>query len=1403
MKYREYFKIDPEYFPQATEELINKGKVDWKKYYPHETFVKLVNNTISVLTRQQKLSLWVEGAYGTGKSHAVLTLQKLLEESEEETKAYFEKYNSFLSNDLYSKLQGIKSQGKIVIARRYGSSSVNGDNDLIFCIQESLIAALRKNNIADIGSGVMRESITEWLSNDSNKVFFNSVISKEEYKSLFNGEDAESIKNKLETYSEVSLLQLMKKIHKISDELPRTVFKIDMDKLIVWIKDIIKNNNIKAIFFVWDEFTNYFENNLKHLTEFQKLLEISLSNPFYMCIVTHKSDGLFSDTDNDRKRILDRFVKPTCKIELPENMAFRLMAQAMEKNQDPDILKTWKMYAEDLNGRMNDCRNRVKESAKITEQELMNILPIHPYSALILKHISAAFDSNQRSMFEFIKDDKGNEIKGFQWFIDNFGPEDEDPLLTIDMLWEFFYEKGKDYIAQNIRTILDTYNRQNLKLLSEEEKKVLKTVLLMQSISQRMGDSVDIFIPNDANINYAYEGTELEGGMAGNLANKLCKDEILYKKPMGAGKFQYSAMINIGDSASIEKLKEEIKNQKKTRDFINEGEMSDILNLNGALSLRYAVDVVSTEDFTRKINELRNKESKFSNKILTLITFSKNEEEAASLTKQISYAIKSNTYDIIFIDTSITLLGNDALEQYVENTANSRYYRGKDNALANQYEVMAKEILKKWKDKILRNEFLIYSNNIKEGLRLSTIEELYSELRIINKRIYPDGIEQFNVIDNMFSLNSLKSGAECGITEKTSGTFRSANINTKLETALEGAWEIKEYWNNPDSSFKNPFIKKIKIYIDNLIKDGFEKDGQISISKIYDSLTEAPYGFIPCNLTAFVLGFLLKEYSNDTYRWNDGQTSDTMSVTKMKEMIDEIIKLQITPNLKYRDKYIVALTKEEKMFSEVTSQVFNIPINFCVSIQQTRDRIRVEMKKLQFPFWSLKYVTKEIDLSTDIDLINRIVDEFSGIANTNNISGRRTESDIALSIGKICIENDLVLKDLLLLVNKENCRTGMLNYAKNYNDSQLYKIALEIGVENNFLSDLKEKLDADAANWVWNIETTNQRIDDLILEYEIIKESNKLTSKSKTFYEMLQSWCDKISVLKISYESVKNSCDDIKPLLEILLNIKKMGTIHESQKQNFLNLLRLKQNELKNFFANQFDIFKNICNFELFGLSEVEKNEVFQSISTGMFTKEKAEFNKIVSFTVNEYKNSQENRKLKEFWKNKTGTSSPIEWSAKNRTPILCMVPLEEINKAKIAFNTVNRAKPEKNDVQNAMSYFEKTSLFQELNNQDRQNEMFEKHIVKNYSTMLKDINEVRDFLTERLGAEVYDWHGSLEVENLLRQLAEKKYEMEGNIKALQIIEEMDEITVKSYLKKMIKENITVGMEIIKSKVGR
>lgn len=92
MSYREYFNIDPEYFPQVDKKLIEEKPDLWKKFWPHPTFVQLLKAMVDVLERKQKLSMWVDGAYGTGKSHAVFTLKKLIEASDEETTAYFEKY---------------------------------------------------------------------------------------------------------------------------------------------------------------------------------------------------------------------------------------------------------------------------------------------------------------------------------------------------------------------------------------------------------------------------------------------------------------------------------------------------------------------------------------------------------------------------------------------------------------------------------------------------------------------------------------------------------------------------------------------------------------------------------------------------------------------------------------------------------------------------------------------------------------------------------------------------------------------------------------------------------------------------------------------------------------------------------------------------------------------------------------------------------------------------------------------------------------------------------------------------------------------------------------------------------------------------------------------------------------
>lgn len=83
---------------------------------------------------------------------------------------------------------------------------------------------------------------------------------------------------------------------------------------------------------------------------------------------------------------------------------------------------------------------------------------------------------------------------------------------------------------------------------------------------------------------------------------------------------------------------------------------------------------------------------------------------------------------------------------------------------------------------------------------------------------------------------------------------------------------------------------------------------------------------------------------------------------------------------------------------------------------------------------------------------------------------------------------------------------------------------------------------------------------------------------------------------------------------------------------------------------------------------------------------------------------------------------------------------------------------------------------------------------------MLEDLDEVRSHLENVMVEDVYDWFGLPEVDKKMREMAEYKYNQSGCNKALEKIDDMDVADVKQYLKKLIRDNMIVGMEIIKGK---
>ena len=255
----------------------------------------------------------------------------------------------------------------------------------------------------------------------------------------------------------------------------------------------------------------------------------------------------FHEKDTDAKKIKDRFLP--CEIAMPDNIAFDLMKDALKIK--PEAQADWENKLDDLQDFTKKSRKAVSDCTGIREDVLKGVLPLHPMSALLLKHISSAFESNQRSMFDFIKND--GDYKAFQWFIDNHGPLDgTTALLTVDMLWDFFYETGRENLALPIRNILDTYTKAEQHRLMSEEQQVLKTILIMQAVSTHLNDAIPLFIANEQNLYLCFEGTDYEH-KAPAIAEKLVREEVLYKKPLGGNKFCYATTVMAGDAAELDK----------------------------------------------------------------------------------------------------------------------------------------------------------------------------------------------------------------------------------------------------------------------------------------------------------------------------------------------------------------------------------------------------------------------------------------------------------------------------------------------------------------------------------------------------------------------------------------------------------------------------------------------------------------------------------------------------------------------------------------------------------------------------------------------------------------------------------------------------------------------------------
>lgn len=1426
--YKQYFNIDEKYYAVVTKELIDQGRVRWDAFYPHETFIQLLRQVVDMLSGKESRGIWFEGIFGTGKSHAALTVKSLLEAPEAEVRRYFDDFK--LSEDLCNHFLAARSEemnGPLIVIHRIGSSNIKNDDDLVWAVQSSISRALAERGIENHAEGTLKDALIKWLNEKAaNKQYLNALLSDDAFE--FNGMNADQLIDALNSGNADSIQYLMTKLIRLGRDNNMSFLKMDAPMLADWIRKVIAENHLGSIVFIWDEFSEFFRNCQNSLTGFQTLAQISEDSPFYFVLVTHESEALITNTA-DRIKIKNRFIEPSIRIELPDNMAFRLMAQAMKETDDPVMRDEWHKAKQALNVRLSSVRNAITTSVKrsgqkgaLSDADLQEIIPLHPYAALILKHISRVFTASQRSMFDFIiaRDPEEDEVlrkaedgtlktRAFKWFINHHSAFGPDNLMTVDMLWDFFNTKAGGNMNPDALEILNNFETLSSEYhLNKDEQRVLRTVLLMNAICTRVKDA-SMLVPTYENIDLSFLGTSWPQGKASNIAKSLVHREpplqpVLFEEPTGEGDTM-RVIPKAGGGVDIMDTKKRVREQISAQSIAQEADLLQKLKVPDNLAGHFNTALMftnlnSSQTFNNAVREAKTRAQNAPGTFQLCIIVAMTDDERADIGKQIQNQMRGELPENLLLLDASTSTFSPYLDNYLTNKAYSEYYLKSDKRQSGQFSAYAAKNIATWVDVLRSGEFRLYDAKHPNGQMRMGYEALCELLNEIDHSMYPLGIEQYNVNPTMFSRISMGLGAECGITQVEKGAFTSSNVKTKLSTALSGAWKVEgNYWEDP--SKQGLVIVQIKKRVEELIAKGFDKNGRIDIIDIYQELQKVPFGFTASNLAAFMLGFVLKEYANEQYFWSNG-TTRPMSVELMKGAIKNALDQSVTPKPNYRPEAIVLMSDKLRRFLSATASLFHEQPEHCGSVDAAASVIRVGMKKMEFPIWCLKSLLPTAQVKTDTAIIADVIDRYLGIANIRNLAQKTTESDLATEIGELLMAQPSLQEDLEALLTSQNCRAGMRAYLDDYRSGELPVLAATIKDGGAYINEVKKKFNADEANWVWSEETARVKIDEVIVEYSIVAESNSIIAPAASLTACVRNWKDRLRNFRLSYEAMETECGDLKELLGLLCSIKRSpeNAIPEMKKARFLELLQKQKNDFVSLYRHQQEMFKKIAAGWLTELSDEDIDELFSNyLDTDVYTDSAEKYFKAVEVQMERFLKEKTKARLEQIWREKTGTSNPREWSSMYGTPILCMFDDVERARAAKAFDAFRKSNLGSDEAESVMSYLQKGDFYDRLASQESRDECMRLRVVEDYAYLLPDMDDTRNYLRNHFSMiHPYDWMDNRSIRNGIKMRAENKYKTGGASMAQRAIDDLGLDDVRAYLKDLIKENMDVGVAILK-----
>lgn len=948
---------------KAAYDISEEKQGEWVSFIPNEQFNNVLRTVIKSVRGNDinnHKSFWINGTYGTGKSHAVAVISHLLGDEVDDIREWIDyEYKESKFSSIRQAIYSLRENKRLLTVNIYGLCSMTHPVDLALVLQKAVTETLRKHGI-DITVPTDFENYIEQIR--QNAEIWNHLI--ETHTAL------SSVVSNSEQLAESLATGDLGIFHRVSDTLREAQLDIRLnnDNIKQWLAEVehelAELGTYSGMLIVWDEFTDVMTDAigipvLKKLQEVAQMFMNEDSNSYFF-LISHPS--AFNGIDSEQMKQTDgRYHR--MKYNMESVSAFKIMSRKFEIIvPDRHYQMCEQFYT--VNPQLLDIFTATSNDPQSTREDLRNLFPLHPGTANLATHYATVVGSSSRSVFEFLG--QNDAIRDFLESEEHFLNRD---TITADYLWDYVLKVFQDDVV-NYGAVTERYNSYQFQVGSQGEAylAVFKGILLLNAFNNVSGENnKGLVTPSEDNIHALFAGTRYADEVD-DVLQWFNEQGIIQRAPGGLYSVQFSAL----PSGEIEEKKNEMRNvQFRLTDQILTFSDAAELTFKGRFMQRvirpYKFKFFSdqqNEAVLRSKIKIAKKLAKPSDLFFALL-MSRNNTELATLR---TFAEKcaedkddKDLQNIVFMVFD-NVMGDAKYEQFIEYQAN--YACANSHGFIDQQKVHrdhAVSMVKEWMDNVQRGNATVYINGVEE--QPISVKHLSSIVNnVIAPEVFPYGPDACELLrvkaPSTFwrQQNSKEIVRTLLFTESKEELVKITAQMRPIQFLLQECLDENMEW-KADVPEDHPF-KKVYDKVQSIIKHA-DKSQPFNLDEKFSVLQKPPYGLYGSFAPMAMMAFAMKPWENKVFDMQ-GKPRDKNA------LIDDIVMLfKVWDDKKSNGKLTFKFqTPEEGKLCKDLISLFKLnnksnTYSDVSSLKDARFAITGEfLAKKGYPLWTLKYASE-------------------------------------------------------------------------------------------------------------------------------------------------------------------------------------------------------------------------------------------------------------------------------------------------------------------------------------------------------------------------------------------------------------------------------------------------------------